>query len=162
MYSQTDFDNNKQAFRKELGKALLIALPFAVIAVAAFIKRIEWLCIGGCIGAGSVLILLWDLRIGPQRRYGRYLREIHSGLSRKTAGTLVSLGEDKVYTDGVWFYEMIINIYEDMSEEGERRFLFDCAKQRPDEWMGRDIAVTSHGNFVLDVSPLGEKQETHE
>ena len=46
-----------------------------------------------------------------------------AGLTRKTAGTLVRVGEDEIYENGVIFHEMIVNIYEDMAPEGERRFL---------------------------------------
>ena len=103
----------------------------------------------------GVMILLWDLFVSPCLRYARYLSDVTSGLTRRTAGTVVRLGEDRVFRDGVWFNELILNIYEDLSEEGERRFLLDCAKQVPPELMNQDVALTSHGNYVLDVAPLG-------
>ena len=53
----------------------------------------------------------------------------------------------------------IINIYEDMSAEGERRFLLEGTKSVDSSLLGKDVAVTSHGNFVLDVEPLGEKEK---
>ena len=155
LYAQTDFDANRQEKRRQITRALALALPFFVIAAAAFGLRIELLCIAGLVIAGAILIFLYDLRIKPALRYGRYLAEAHSGLSRQTVGALVRIGSDPVYTDGVWFYELILNVYEDLSEEGERRFLLDCAKAVPPEQMNRDVALTSHGNFVLDVAPLG-------
>ena len=151
LYSQADFDGNKAYMRQELRFALLCALPFLAVAVAAFLLRIEWLCIAGCMAAGVALILLFDLRIGPAIHYGRFLREIHSGLTRKTLGTLVRMSEDLVYQDHVNAHELIINIYEDLDEEGERRFLLDREKQIPAEWMDKDIVVTSHGSFVLEA-----------
>ena len=119
------------------------------------ISRVELLCMAAVVLCGGVIILLWDLFVSPCRRYGRYLSEVTSGLTRRTAGTVVRLGEDRVFRDGVWFNELILNIYEDLSEEGERRFLLDCAKQVPPELMNQDVALTSHGNYVLDVAPLG-------
>ena len=46
-----------------------------------------------------------------------------------------------------------------MSAEGERRFLLEGTKNVDPSLLGRDVAVTSHGNFVLDVEPLGEKEK---
>jgi len=93
---------------------------------------------------------------GAQVRYGRYLKEVHSGLSRKTLGTLVRIGSDPVYTDGVNFREIILNIYEDMSEEGERRFLQDWRREMPAEWLNQDIIVTSHGSYLLEMELAAE------
>ena len=87
-----------------------------------------------------------------------------SGLTRRTAGTVVRLGEDRVFRDGVWFNELILNIYEDLSEEGEQRYLYDCAKERPEAFIGKDVALTSHGNYVLDLELLhadGAEEEDH-
>jgi len=152
LYSQADFDENKACKRREIRFALLCALPFLIVAVAAFALRIERLCIAGMILCGAALILLYDLRIGPAVHYGRFLAEMHSGLTKKTLGTLVRVSDDLVYQDHVYSHEIIINIYEDMDEEGERRFLLDQEKAFPDEWMGRDIVVTSHGSFVLEAA----------
>ena len=151
MYSKADFEKYKQQKGRTLRMTLLCALPGLAIAVAGFAARMEPLCAAGTFLAGAALIFLYDLRLKPVLRYGKYLREIHSGLSRKTAGTLVKIGQDPVYMDGVWLYEVILNIYEDMSEEGERRFLLDCTKELPPDLLGCDVALTSHGNYVLDV-----------
>ena len=128
-----------------------------MIAAAAFGLRIELLCIAGLVIAGAILIFLYDLRIKPALRYGRYLAEAHSGLSRQTVGALVRISSDPVYQDGVNFYEVILNIYEDMAEEGERRFLLDAKKDIPQDWIGQDVVVTSHGSFLLDVAPVEKK-----
>ena len=154
MYSKADFDRNKQQRSRMLGFTLLCALPALAVCVAGFLLRIEPLCSGALIAACAILIFLYDLRLKPVLRYGKFLSEIHTGLSRKTAGTLVRIGQDPVFTDSVWFYEVILNIYEDMSEEGERRFLLDCTKTIPQELVGCDVALTSHGNYVLDVEKL--------
>ena len=157
LYDQTDFDANRREKRRQIRRALLLALPFFVVAIAAFVLRIELLCIAGFVIAGSILIFLYDLRIKPALRYGRYLAEAHSGLTRQTVGALVRIGSDPVYQDGVNFHEVILNIYEDMAEEGERRFLLDVNKEIPQDWIGQDVVVTSHGSFLLDVAPVEKK-----
>lgn len=157
LYAQADFDANRREKRRQIRRALLLALPFFGVAIAAFVLRIELLCIAGFVIAGSILIFLYDLRIKPALRYGRYLTEAHSGLTRQTVGALVRIGSDPVYQDGVNFHEVILNIYEDMAEEGERRFLLDVNKEIPQDWIGQDVVVTSHGSFLLDVAPVEKK-----
>ena len=157
LYAQADFDANRREKRRQIRRALILALPFFAIAIAAFVLRIELLCIAGFVIAGSILIFLYDLRIKPALRYGRYLAEAHSGLTRQTVGALVRIGSDPVYQDGVNFHEVILNIYEDMAEEGERRFLLDVNKEIPQDWIGQDVVVTSHGSFLLDVAPVEKK-----
>lgn len=154
MYTQSDIEQNRKRTGKELRLTLLAALPFAALAVAAFCMRVEPLCMAAVVLCGSVIILMWDLFVSPCRRYGRFLSEVTGGLTRRTAGTVVRLGEDRVFQDGVWFNELILNIYEDLSEEGERRFLYDCAKESPAAFLGKDVALTSHGSFVLGLEPL--------
>lgn len=157
LYSQEDRQVNSARAKREALFMLLCALPFLLVAALGFAMRIEPLCMAGALLFGGTLILLFDLRVAPVLRYGRFLREISTGLTRRTAGTLVRLGEDPIYTDGVWMRECIINIYEDQSEEGERRFLLDCSKEIPAELLGKDVALTSHGNAVVDVAPLGKQ-----
>ena len=157
LYAQADFDANRREKRRQIRRALILALPFFAMAIAAFVLRIELLCIAGFVIAGSILIFLYDLRIKPALRYGRYLAEAHSGLARQTVGALVRIGSDPVYQDGVNFHEVILNIYEDMAEEGERRFLLDVNKEIPQDWIRQDVVVTSHGSFLLDVAPVEKK-----
>lgn len=157
LYAQADFDANRREKRRQIRRALILALPFFAMAIAAFVLRIELLCIAGFVIAGSILIFLYDLRIKPALRYGRYLAEAHSGLTRQTVGALVRIGSAPVYQDGVNFHEVILNIYEDMAEEGERRFLLDVNKEIPQDWIGQDVVVTSHGSFLLDVAPVEKK-----
>jgi len=151
LYAQVDFDQNKQDKKRELLRTALFALPFLAVAAAAFFMRMQELCVAGCMLCGAVIILRWDLRIAPAIHYGRFLSEMHSGLTKKTLGTLVRIGDDLVYQDHIFSREITINIYEDMDEEGERRFLLDREKEFPDDWMGKDVVITSHGSFVLEA-----------
>lgn len=151
LYSQADLDRSKAEKKKELVRMALLALPFLAVSAAGFIVRNEILCIIGCILFFSMIIFMYDLRLQPALRYGRHLQEIHSGMSHQTLGALVRLSSDPVYMGGIDFHEVIINIYEDLAQEGERRFLLDANKEVPAEWMNQDVIVTSHGNFVLAV-----------
>ena len=155
MYDQQDTKNNQQMIKKEAGRMLLCMLPFAAASVAAFILRIEPLCIAATVLMVAVMIFMWDLKLGPHLRYRAFLKEIQSGLSRQTVGALVRISPDPVYQDGVYSREIFINIYEDMSEEGERRFLLDMAKDIDEGLMGRDIVVTSHGSYALGIEAAG-------
>lgn len=155
-YDQTDFEANKREKRRQTAVTAALMFPFLLLGGVAFALRMELLCIIGCVLAGSILIFRYDLRIKPVRAYGRHLAEIHSGLTRRTLGALVRIGDSPVYQDGVNFYEVILNIYEDMSEEGERRFLLDTGKTIPAQWVGRDVTVTSHGSFLLEMEPVEE------
>lgn len=156
MYGAADFEKNRKQYRKTLGLVILCALPGLAMGIAGAAARIEMLCTAGFILCGAALIFVGDLRLMPVIRYKRFLKEITSGISHQTAGTLVHLGGDPVYTDGVWFNEVILNVYEDLSEEGERRFLLDSSKEIPAALVGQDVALTSHGNYVLDVRALEE------
>lgn len=156
LYDQLDFDRSKKDKQTAITRTLLFAMPFLALAAAAFVLRIEWLCAFGCFAAGAVLIFMYDLRLKPALRYCAYLTEAHSGLSRQTIGALMRIGRDPVYQDGVNFYEVILNIYEDLDEEGERRFLLDAKKKIPEEWLQRDVIVTSHGSFILEARAAEE------
>lgn len=156
-YDQTDFDKSKKEKSTAIRKTLLFMLPFLAVCVAAFVLRIEPLCALGLFLAGAVAIFMYDLRVKPALRYDAYLAEAHSGLTRQTVGALVRIGQDPVYQDGVNFYEVILNIYEDMDEEGERRFLLDEKKEMPADWLGCDIVVTSHGSYLLEARVVEEK-----
>lgn len=158
LYTQRDTEENRSRVKREGVKMVLCALPFVAMAVAGFILRNELLCAAGCILLSAMLIFTTDLCLMPVVRYGRFLRDIHNGLQRTTVGTLVRLGEDEVYEDGVYFSELMINIYENMSEEGERRFLLDRSKPRPQALLGGDVRVTSQGSIVLDVEPLSGQE----
>lgn len=158
-YAQQDIELNQKRKKKEYLTALGLMLPFLALCAAGFAVRNQALCTAGLMAACTAAIFWGDLRVMPMIRYGRFLKDVTTGLTHKTAGTLVRLGEDDVYENGVYFHEVIINIYEDMSEEGERRFLLEGTKSVDPSLLGKDVAVTSHGNFVLNVEPLGKQEK---
>ena len=155
MYDQQDAARNKQEIKKETMRMLLCMLPFFAVAAVTFVLRIEPLCIAAVALMAATVIFLGDLKLGPHLRYRAFLREISGGLTRQTVGALVRVSPDPVYQDGVYSREIFINIYEDMSEEGERRFLLDCVKPIDESMMGRDVVITSHGSYVVDMALNG-------
>ena len=160
-YTQADYDQNKAQKKHAFQVMMLCALPFLAMAVAAFLLRRQGLCMAGCILCGCAAVLMGDLRVMPAVRYGRFLHEIRQGSSHKTLGTLVRVSEDLSYENGVDFHEVTLNVYEDLSEEGERRFLLDSSKKAPMELMGEDIVVTSYGHVILECEAYvpGKREE---
>ena len=116
LYSQEDLKKSRESVKACVRRMLLFALPFFALAVAGFVLRIQLLCTAGCILGGAVMILMYDTRIMPARRYKNHLAEIHAGLTRQTVGALVRVGADPVHDIGLEFTEVILNIYEDMDE----------------------------------------------
>ena len=149
LYQETDFEHGRREKKLAIRRMLLCALPFPVCAAAAFALRHEPLCIASAFVFCAVLILLYDLWVKPARRYDRFLREVREGSSHDTRGTLVRISETLTHEEGINFYEVILNIYEDMDEEGERRFLLDERRQLPEDWMGRDIVISSYGSMIV-------------
>ena len=134
-YAQQDIELNKKRKNKEYLTALGLMLPFLAICAAGFAVRNQAMCTAGLIAACAAAIFWGDLRVAPLVRYSRFLKDVTTGLTRRTAGTLGRLAE------------------------GERRFLLEGTKNVDSSLLGKDVAVTSHGNFVLDVEPLGEKEK---
>ena len=154
-YTEKRTEENKRRLRRDVFKMLLAMLPFFALCAAGFAVRNQTLCTAGLILTCAAAIFVGDLFVMPSIRYGCFLRELTSGLTRKTAGTLVRVGDEEVYENGVHFHEMIVNVYEDMAPEGERRFLIESAMPFDAALIGRDVAVTSHDKVVLAVEPLG-------
>lgn len=159
LYNEQDWIQNKERLKRELLYMSLATLPFLALAIVAFILRNELFCMAMCFLCGAVIILLTDLRVMPLVRYSHFLKEIAHGLTRCTAGTLVRIGKERIFEEGVWMRECILNVYEDQSEEGERRFLLDCAKEIQHELIGKDVALTSKGNAVVNVQALEVDRE---
>lgn len=157
LYSDEDKLNNKRRLASAWRLLFLCALPFLALAVAAFCLRVEPLCMLASFLFLASCLFVGDMKLVPLWRYGRFLKDVTTGLSHRTAGTLVRVGDDLVFEEGVYMRECILNVYEDMSPEGERRFLLDAAKALPDGLLGRDVALTSHGNAVLGVELMGAK-----
>ena len=144
LYSEADFAESRKTKKKAIRRMFFCALPFLAGAAVCFALRLQTACALCMIAFCSALIFLYDLQVKPSVRYARCLSEMKSG-------SFVRISEDLTYEEGVNFREVIINVYEDMDEEGERRFLLDERREIPREWLNRDIVITSFGNMVTGV-----------
>ena len=153
-YQEQDHQVVEKQIKKEEGIMALSAIPGLLLLVAGFLVRNRIMAMCGLFLFLAVLIFLYGMRLGPLLHYRKFLEEISEGLSHDTRGVLVRIGEDPVFENGVDFKEIILNIYKDQAEDGERRFLLDQQKKMPDFPMGSLVTLKSHGVYVLDISPL--------
>ena len=73
-------------------------LPLLAVCVVGFAgPRNQTVCTIGLVLACAAVIFVGDLFVAPVVRYGKFLRDLLSGLTRKTAGTLVRVGGDDIY-----------------------------------------------------------------
>ena len=100
-YTEKKLEDNQICLRREIIKMLLAALPFLAVCVVGFAARNQTVCTIGLVLACAAVIFVGDLFVAPVVRYGKFLRDLFSGLTRKTAGTLVRVGEDDIYENGV-------------------------------------------------------------
>lgn len=154
LYSADDAIRNQARKKRELMILFLGALPLFILVVAGFAVRLRWLACAALFLMLSWMIFMYDMRVGPLQKYGHFLSEIQEGLSHDTRGVLVRIGESPVFTKGVYFREIILNIYKDRGEDGERRFLLDCGKEMPDFKVDDYVVIHSHGVYILGISPL--------
>jgi len=159
LYSEADFAESRKTKKKAIRRMIFCALPFLAGAAVCFALRLQTACALCMIAFCSALIFLYDLQVKPSVRYARCLSEMRSGSSHDTLGTFVRISEDLTYEEGVNFREVIINVYEDMDEEGERRFLLDERREIPREWLMRDVVINSYGSTILGVRLHGGEEK---
>lgn len=154
LYQESDYTNNQAEIRRERRLFYLLAIPGLVLCVIGFVIRNQILASLGLFLMLAEMIYMYDMRLGPLKRYRTFLGEIREGLSHDTRGVLIRVGQEPVFTEGVYFREYLINIYKDRAEDGERRFLLDWKKPVPEFAPGDYVVVHSHGVYVLGISPL--------
>lgn len=156
LYTDEDFAKARLAVRRETVLLLGAVLFLGAGAIAALRLRQQIFCTALTILASFSGIFLADTRLIPALRYRNWLSEAFSGLSHETAGVLVRIGDEDVWESGVRLREMILNIYTDLAEEGERRFLLDAGKIIPPDFLNRVVVVKSHDTAVLGIWLRGE------
>lgn len=100
---------------------------------------------------GAIIIFFWSMKLSPRLSYRRYLREIHSGISRDVEGVIVSMDEDTAFREGLNFYRMIVNVGDLNEEEDERVLYWDAQLGRPELSVGDSVAVRAHGNDIISL-----------
>ncbi len=162
LYTDDDFARADIAVRREAVLLFAFTLPFFACAVIALCLRSQIFCCIFTILLSFSAIFLLDTRLIPVLRYRSWIREAQSGLSHETAGVLMSIGSEDVWENGMRLRELILNIYSDLAEEGERRFLLDAAKKVPEEFLGRVVVVKSHDTSILGVKLREERTQKEE
>ncbi|MBQ9010891.1 MAG: hypothetical protein IJ088_16410 [Clostridia bacterium] len=160
LYQESDYAENQAAIRRERRIFYLLAIPGLLLCVAGFVIRNQILATVGLFLMFAEMIYVYDMRLGPLKKYRTFLEEIRKGMQHDTRGVLIRIGDSPVFTEGVYFREILINIYLDRGEDGERRFLLDWRKPVPEFAVGDYVVVHSHGVYVLGISPLEIQNET--
>ncbi len=150
-----DFTSEIQGARRKTHREILrllacMAVPL-ILTVILFSMRMKWPCILTAILTCAVMIFLTDMKLRPALSYEKWLKEISGGRQHDTVGILTCIGEEDVYEDKLCFREVILNIYLDLAEEGERRFLLDSGKSISGELLGQPVRIRSHENYIVDI-----------
>ena len=159
MYDERDMQRASARVRAGMRRLLLMMAPFLAVAVAGFVLRIKPMCMAGAVIASFIMIFQADTRLSPAMRYRKWLSDALQGRRHDTAGMLMRLAQEETIDDGLRFRELIINIYADLSEEGERRFLLDASKDIPGEYIGQVVVVRSYDHYVMDLWLRGDERE---
>lgn len=101
---------------------------------------------------GAALIFLWGMKLTPRLAYRKYLRELHSGLSREVHGVVTDLNETTTFRDGLTFYGMIVNVGDVNDPEDDRLLYWDAQLGRPDLAAGDTVSVRAHGNDIMGMT----------
>lgn len=152
IYGAEDFESNAKQLKREWTLCALLSIPLLALLVFSLVRRMEMVTIIVTIVWGALLIFLGSLKLGPVYAYRRYLREVTSGLSRKTQGVVVSYAEDLTFKEGVQFHVLVVNVGTKEDPEDERMFYYDHYKPQPGLQPGERVSVTSHSNFVIGLS----------
>ena len=98
---------------------------------------------------GALIIFIWGMKLTPLLSYRKYLREIHSGLSRDVEGVVTQLDTETTFRDGLSFYGMIVNVGDLKDPEDERLLYWDAQLGKPPVAVGDKVTVHAHGNDII-------------
>jgi hypothetical protein len=149
VYGKSDWEAIDSQIKRGM-TGMIIGLAAAIAAITAtLIVRIQWATMLVTVVWGSVSIFLWGMKLTPPRAYRKFLNEIHSGLSRETAGKVVSFSEDVSHREGLPFYQLVINIGDNKDPEDDRLYYWNAQKTKPAFIPGEHVKITSHGNDII-------------
>lgn len=152
LYTPKDLEENARQLKAEWLRIALCSAPMLALLIFSLVRRMEIVTIVVTIVWGALLIFLCSLRLGPVYAYRRYLREVTTGLSRRTEGVVVSYAQDLTFKEGVEFHVLVVNVGQKGDEEDDRMFYYDHCKPQPQLSAGERVCVTSHSNFVIGLS----------
>ena len=147
MYTETDRQTTQRAAKRAHFAAGLFLFLGLLITVAGLIFRVRALAVLGLGVGGCAAYFYYSLKAGPRVRYARFLREIETGLSRKTRVIFEELSAaSRVTEEGVSVFDLAAR-----DEDGETRlFYFDAAKPLPTLQPGQSVDLTAYGRYVVD------------
>ena len=111
--------------------------------------------------AAVFIIASWMLKAQPLHKYRQFRKEMEEGLRNEAVGTVVSLGEDRVLSQGVLFYPLTLreeepDAAEEEQEPHERLVYVDAQQPRPEVPPGQRVRLTLFGNYLVRLEPEGE------
>jgi len=150
MYTQTDLEACARTLRsRRLFMAGLIAVLLAAEA-ALFSFRLGWGCAAVVVlGLGSC-VAGFDLILRPASAYSRFLNAQQSALVHEIRGIYLKTSPQLVTQEGVYFREVLINIYKDRKSDGLRRFLLDSRKSLEGVREDDILTLCYSGNVIRD------------
>ncbi len=151
LYNQNDIHSAEFRIKRDSIIGLAGGLLLVSLCIILFLRRGKPLCVSVSIITGWALVFFLDLYFIPDDSYCKWLKDLHSGLRRKTEGTLLKIEKEKVYEKHLCFREIMVNISEDNTGIIERRFLIDANKRIPIGMLNRRVSITSCESYVLDI-----------
>lgn len=161
LHGEMETERNQRAIRRVLCVFAVLTLIAAAAVCASLIWRdasymnnpnetpSQIITIAVTLVWGAIIIFFWSMKLSPRLSYRRYLREIHSGISRDVEGVIVALDEDTAFRDGLSFYRMVVNVGDLEAEEDERILYWDAQMGKPELAVGDRVAARAHGNDII-------------
>ena len=136
------YDENQKKIRSLRLRLAAIALVGVVVIVAVLIWRSPHgdgplareagtVCRnGGDVALWRRLLFYRGMRLAPLTAYARYLRELQSGLTREVEGVVVRFAGETSFREGLYFYQLVLNVGDLREEKDERFFYWDALLPR--------------------------------
>jgi hypothetical protein len=150
MYTQEHVISlSQQKKKRQFISGVVLAVPLIVLVVSLF-ARLEWLTILSSIVFFVLLILLWDLFVGPVARYLRFVKDAVTGRGVSTQGRFKTWEEGISKRKGVNYRSFLINVGDMAEEEDDRLYYFDANLPTPDWKHGDSLTVISSEKNVVE------------
>ncbi len=155
MYEEKDLQEI-QAQRKRRWILLLIPVGIlAVLAVIAFIRRVEWLAMAATLAGGALLIAGYDLAIKPLSAYAVHVNNMLHGRRREIELPFANFSEDLSLVDGVRYHALTCTDYDEKGKPYERLFYYDAEKPAPDFRPGEVLHIVFHDKEISVIERAG-------
>ena len=153
LYTDEDLQAAKRGMRQRIGIAVLMFLATVGLLVLFLTAcRSVILSMLVCaLGAAGIYFYLC-MKMMPWARYWHYQSDIHKGRAHDVDCRFVSLTHHERLSDGVSFYEFIVELDggdEGDEEENRRLFLWDVDKPAPELKPGEKLHIRAFGNYII-------------